>query len=160
MRDIKLYTDGSFNRDHKNICGHASVILINDKVFVLYGGITSQDYTSMWNVGGEIYAVLNSLRFIVEKLNIQNAVINLYYDYEGIEKWISKKWKSKKMITKKYYNEVKNMCEKFNIKLAFNKIKSHSGNKYNDIADIYAKKAISKILNNENLPNETYMVYL
>ena len=73
---------------------------------------------------------------------IENGIpeIDIYYDYMGIEKWCTGEWQANKPGTisyRDYYNSIKN-------KLAVNfiKVKGHSGDKYNDLADLLAKKAL------------------
>ena len=78
------------------------------------------------------YAIENGYKDIV-----------LCYDYQGIESWALGTWKRNNRITQNY-NEF--MQEKFKlIKVRFKKIKGHSGNKFNDRADILAKKALESI---------------
>lgn len=54
--------------------------------------------------------------------------------------WATNKWSANNEMTQMY----KDKMEKYRkeIKITFNKIKSHSNDKYNDIADLLAKKAI------------------
>ena len=58
-----------------------------------------------------------------------------------IEKWYKKEWKASSIISIAYVD----FCEKIYDKLevSFHKIKSHSNNKYNDMADKLAKKALN-----------------
>ena len=66
-------------------------------------------------------------------------MLDLYYDYEGIEKWCTGEWKTNKRGTidyKEYYNSVKDVLD-----VRFIKVKGHSGDKYNDMADSLAKAA-------------------
>ena len=79
--------------------------------------------------GGMRYCVENG----IEKLDI-------YYDYAGIEKWCTGEWKTNKegtMRYKEYYDFVKNKVD-----VRFVKVKGHSGDKYNDMADRLAKEAL------------------
>ena len=65
---------------------------------------------------------------------------NLIYDYAGIEKWYTGKWQANSGIAVAYTtfrDQVKNK-----IKVNFIKVKSHSNDKYNDLADTLAKKAL------------------
>ena len=90
----------------------------------------------MRNVAGEIYGSLASMEYAIEH-NISHLTI--YYDYMGIEKWCTGEWKTNKAGTlayKKYYDRAR---KKVNI--TFQKVKGHSGDKYNDLADQLAKEA-------------------
>ena len=63
-----------------------------------------------------------------------------HYDYAGIEEWYNESWQAKTPIAMKYVEFVKDIKDK--IKVNFIKVKSHSNNKYNDLADELAKKAL------------------
>ena len=92
---------------------------------------------SMRNVAGEIEGAKLAMQYCLDN-NIEE--IDIYYDYEGIEKWCSGAWKTNKSGTvayKQFYNEVIK-----NVKVNFIKVKGHSGDKYNDMADRLAKDAV------------------
>ena len=77
------------------------------------------------------------MRFAAEK-HIKS--IDIYHDYEGIARWCTGEWKANKTGTqayKKFYDDLKK-----DVQINFIKVKGHSGNKYNDIADQLAKQAI------------------
>ena len=94
------------------------------------------ELAEMRNVAGEIMGSAQAMK-IARTLNIKDLVI--YHDYEGIAKWCTGEWKAKKEWTKKYrdfYNEVSN-----DVNISFVKVKGHSNDKYNDLADELARKA-------------------
>ena len=65
--------------------------------------------------------------------------LSIYYDYMGISKWCTGEWKANKKGTiayRDYYNKIKTK-----VNVQFEKVKGHSGDKYNDMADMLAKKA-------------------
>jgi ribonuclease HI len=91
----------------------------------------------MRNVAGEIEGAKLAMRFCADN-NIEE--IDIYYDYEGIEKWCTGAWKTNKTGTiayKKFYDEISRK-----VKVSFIKVKGHSGDKYNDIADRLAKDSV------------------
>jgi len=59
----------------------------------------------------------------------------------GIEKWITGEWKVKSKIAKVYLKEFRKLAQENDIKIYFNKIKAHTGDKFNEIADALAKEA-------------------
>lgn len=130
------YVDGSYNPETKEYaCG----------VVMFYEGgeehlsvkFNNSELAEMRNVAGEIEGAKLAMRFCVEN-NIHS--LDLFYDYEGIEKWCTGAWKATKEGTrayKKFYNMVKDL-----LTVKFSKIKGHSGNKYNDLADSLAKSAL------------------
>ncbi len=92
---------------------------------------------SMRNVAGEITGSMEAMKYAVEN---KCKKLTIYHDYEGISKWCQGLWKTNKEGTisyKKYYDSVKKLVE-----IHFVKVKGHSGDKYNEVADKLAKKAL------------------
>ena len=69
--------------------------------------------------------------------------IIIYHDYEGIAKWCLGEWKTNKEGTKAYKAYYDSIKSQINIK--FVKVKGHSGDKYNDMADRLAKSALGLV---------------
>ena len=66
--------------------------------------------------------------------------LDLYYDYKGIEEWALGNWKTNNTLTKSYklkYDDIKKVLD-----VRFNKVDAHTGDKYNEEADILAKKSV------------------
>ncbi|MDU3828142.1 MAG: RNase H family protein, partial [Peptostreptococcus sp.] len=66
--------------------------------------------------------------------------LDLYFDYNGIEKWCTGEWKTNKEGTKNYkqfYDGIKNR-----LRVNFYKVKAHSGVDYNELADKLAKESL------------------
>ncbi|MGL5693782.1 MAG: viroplasmin family protein [Peptostreptococcaceae bacterium] len=134
---VEAYVDGSYEHCIREY-GSGVVIIKNNEVQEEYSiKGKSENLVSMRNVAGEIEAAKIAMNYCIEN-KIESLV--LYFDYEGIEKWCTGVWKTNKEGTieyKKYYDSIKN---KLNVK--FVKVKAHSGDKYNEVADKLAKKAI------------------
>ena len=130
------YTDGSYNIETTEFsCG--AVIFAGGEEKHLSKKFLDPELSSMRNVAGEIKGAEAVMRFCVE-----NGIgeLDLYYDYEGGEKWCTGEWQTNKEGTiayKQFYDSIKNM-----LTVSFNKVKSHSGNRYNDTADKLAKEAL------------------
>ena len=65
--------------------------------------------------------------------------MTIFHDYEGIAKWCTGEWQTKKEGTQSYkafYEQAKGKVD-----IRFVKVKGHSGDTYNDLADQLAKKA-------------------
>ncbi len=134
--DIAIaYVDGSYNvKTEVFACG--VIILYNGEEITFNQAYNDVELSKMRNVAGEICGAILAMRYCI-KYNIKT--LHIYYDYQGIEKWCTGEWKANKTGTlkyKKYYDSVK---DKINI--TFHKVKGHSNNKYNDIADKLAKDA-------------------
>ena len=130
---IVAYTDGSFNAKN-NTAGYAAILTFeNGLEKVLSGSITDPQVTSLRNVAGELQAVLEAVKAAEEAC----ADLVVYYDYEGVEKWVTGEWKAKKEFTQKYRDAVRGSF----IKVAFHKVAAHTGVEYNERADKLAKAA-------------------
>ena len=130
------YVDGSYNIRTKEF-SYGMIVLIDGKEYKYAGKDNDSELASMRNVAGEIKGAEAAMRFAVAK-GLES--ITIYHDYEGIARWCTGEWKTNKEGTKaykKYYDEAK---EKTSIK--FVKVKGHSNDKYNDIADELAKQAL------------------
>lgn len=129
------YVDGSFNAE-TNVFGYGVVMFHNGKEIHLSHSYNDEDLATMRNVAGEIYGSMAAMTYALEN-NIKT--LSIYYDYMGIAKWCTGEWKTNKNGTiayKKYYDKAR---KKVNIN--FEKVKGHSGDKYNDLADKLAKEA-------------------
>lgn len=130
------YVDGSYN----NANGHFSygaVIMYKGGEYRLQEEFDDAELASMRNVAGEIKGSEAAMRFCIEH---DIPAVDIYHDYEGIAKWCRGEWKTNKDGTKKYAEFYKKASEKVDIN--FIKVKGHSGDKYNDIADALAKQAL------------------
>ena len=98
---------------------------------------THPELAEMRNVAGEIMGAAQAMK-IARTLRIPELTI--YHDYEGIAKWCTGEWKAKKPWTRKYrdfYEEVS-----ADVRISFVKVRGHSHDTYNDLADELARKAV------------------
>lgn len=77
--------------------------------------------------------------YVKDRYNFNN--IEIYHDYIGISKWAFGLWKTNKEATRKYRDFIKSIMKSYSI--SFKHVKGHSGNKYNELADKYAKEGIN-----------------
>lgn len=135
---LYAYVDGSFN-DRENIAGYGLVLVQNDRViFKDLGAYRSMEMNESKNIFGEIRGALKAVELAIAN---DFAEITIVYDYMGIESWATDEWKANKALTKDYKDFMQKYMKLINIK--FKKVKAHSGeDKYNDMADLLAKKAV------------------
>lgn len=129
------YVDGSYNIATGEF-GSGIVFIYEGQITKLNKGFSDESLASMRNVAGEIKASEIAIRYAIEK-NIK--AIDIYHDYEGIAKWCTGEWKANKEGTiayQRFYQEAKKSIE-----IKFIKVKAHSSDKYNDMADELAKQA-------------------
>ena len=130
------YVDGSYNIATKEY-SYGAVIFHDGREEHFSEKFNDPEMASMRNVAGEIEGSMYAMRYCLEH-GIGNLTI--YYDYEGIEKWCTGVWKANKAGTiayRDYYREVSRQ-----VQIRFVKVKGHSGDKYNELADTLAKQAL------------------
>lgn len=139
MDKLKLncYTDGSFNETTKQ-ASWAFVIIKEDQVIHKNKGIIlDENWNSGRQIAGECWAVVNALEWAKQN----NYKLDIFFDYAGLKSWIAdiwneKPWKTNKEYTVLYRQKVLELSDHLNTMV---KIKGHSGNKWNDFVDSYAK---------------------
>lgn len=133
-----IYTDGSFS---DGLVGSAGIIKDMDRTveeFLFF--VNSEKLSVHRNVSGEILAVMYGIYFS-SKQDLSD--IEIFHDYEGLNKWISSEWKAKTELTKFYVKFVEEYISK-GMKIAFTKVRAHQGDALNNYVDKLAKQAITK----------------
>lgn len=130
------YVDGSYNIKTKEF-SYGVVLFHNGDEQHFFEKFDDAGLASMRNVAGEIKGSEFAIQFCLDK-GIKS--VDIYHDYDGIAKWPNGEWKTNKEGTIAY----KSFCDnaKKNILINFIKVKGHSGDKYNDLADKLAKEAL------------------
>lgn len=124
-----VYTDGSYKN---NNFGYGITILENNQVKAKIAGKVIGNYQGN-NVVGEVFGVRRALNYCLNKGIKQ---LTIYYDLVNLEKWAKNQWKANIPLSQQYKNFIQNI----NIKIKWQKVKAHSGNKYNELADSLAKE--------------------
>lgn len=136
--ELKIYVDGSYDAAAKQY-SYGMVVLLSDGTTqqVCRAFSDTSEASSMRNVAGEIEGAKAAMRYALEH---EYRSLAIYYDYEGIERWCIGEWKCNKKATQEYkafYDEAAQFVD-----IHFIKVKGHSGDKYNEIADKLAKAAL------------------
>lgn len=132
--EMKAYVDGSYNSKLK-IYGSGIVVIINEIVVKMTGFCGNQKkYLSLENTSGEIFATIYAISYAISQ-NIKT--LHIYYDCDSVVKWTNEDAKLNHSLALKYRDFVRKNSEI--IELVFHKVKSHSGDKYNEIADNLAR---------------------
>jgi len=138
---IIVYVDGSFIEAKENY-SYGLVVVNGDEVLYKENGIgDNKEAISHRNVAGEVLGATRAVIY-AEQNNIKE--ITIAYDYQGIESWALGFWKRNTNLTETYHQFMKEKMK--DIKIRFKKIKGHSGDKYNDLADELAKEALEKLI--------------
>jgi ribonuclease HI len=128
----EAFVDGSYIN---GTTGYGAIIYLGDEVRAELSGTVSD--TKFRQFGGELKSVIETLKWCDEN-NVGKIRIN--YDYDGIEKFASGKWKAGNELSKNYVDFIR----KTQVIIEWRHIKSHTGNIKNDKADLLAKCAVSK----------------
>lgn len=137
--DIAIYVDGSY-RDDVYSYGFVVVNVIDDvAIYEQRGRGNDVEAAKLRNVSGEMKGAMEAMVYCLNN-GIKEATI--CYDYSGIEMWALGLWKRNNVFTKGYYDFYE--CRKDRIKVHFMKIKGHSGDKWNERADILAKDGLEE----------------
>jgi len=142
--NLQVYVDGSYSKKN-DLTGAGVVILYGGEIYKKSFRVKTDDDHS-WNIDGECNAALEAIRLCSGEEAIGGTIIKatnitINYDYAGIEKWATIEWKAKSKIARFYTSEYDRLTSKHGINVTFNKVKAHSGDKFNDIADGLANKA-------------------
>lgn len=132
------YVDGSYNAATGEY-GCGVVFLSADEEFHLSRKGADAELAAMRNVAGEILGAELAMKRAVE-LGLQR--LSIYHDYQGVASWCLGDWKTNKEGTrayKAYFDSIRDRLE-----VRFVKVKAHSGDRYNDVADRLAKQAVSE----------------
>ncbi|HNV06596.1 MAG TPA: reverse transcriptase-like protein [Petrotogaceae bacterium] len=130
---LRIYTDGSYKEGK---VGYAFVVVNEGKVVHRFSA-AFKSFDPSRQVAGEIQAVLDALQWL-KKMGEER--VQIFYDYSGLEEWACMRWKAKTPNTRKYQQTVAD-C---GIEIFWNKVQSHSGDEFNDMADSLARQAMEK----------------
>lgn len=141
MAQFKVYTDGSY-RDDMRLWGAGAILIAPNGEVKKYSSF-GEDECGSRNVTGEVNAVVNALRALFKLVDrdVRHEVV-IYHDYEGIQKWAENQWKANKPIAISYKEAIEKARNYFDI--SFVKVKAHTGDKYNELADQLANEALHK----------------
>lgn len=133
---VTAYVDGSYHAGTGEF-SYGVVILRDGREICYKEKQKDVELAAMRNVAGEIMGAKRAMRYAVEE---GLSGITIVHDYEGIARWCLGDWKANKEGTKAYkayYDSIKDL-----VQITFEKVKGHSGDYYNDMADRLAKEAL------------------
>lgn len=134
---LLAYVDGSYDHSLKKYAFGCVFILPDGRIFTRYGNGDNEQSLQHRNVTGEMLGAMYAVRVGMVS-GFSN--IEIRYDYEGIEKWVTGAWRSRTELTQKYAGSMRQWGKKINI--CFTKVAAHSNVYYNELADQTAKKGL------------------
>ena len=142
-----VYVDGSYSTiNNKGVYGGGIVLLLEGVPHPLFHTCNGDDtnIARLRNVAGELLATISAVGIL--KSLPQYTELEICYDYEGIEKWVTGEWQAKKAFTIAYKKAMLEAQQ--NLKMTFKKIAAHTGDEYNEKADKSAKEAVKEYARN------------
>ena len=133
------YVDGSYN-DQTGEYGAGVAFFCDGELTEFSDKGSNPEAATMRNVSGEVMAAMIAMREARGR-GMNHLVI--YHDYQGIADWCTGAWKTKKegtRIYKEYYQQMRLS----GLHISFVKVEGHSGDVWNDHADMLARRAVGK----------------
>ena len=134
---LLAYVDGSYDDTLKKYAFGCVFILADGHIYTQYGNGDNEQSLQHRNVTGEMLGAMYAVKTAM--LNGFQKV-ELCYDYQGIEKWVTGEWRSKTELTQKYAKAMRKWGTK--IQISFTKVAAHTNVKYNELADQMAKQGL------------------
>lgn len=135
------YVDGS-NLGDGSAFSWGSYIFIKDEfgnkeIVELSEKSTNKDFIEYRNIAGELFASALTANLIYKK-GVKKLTI--YHDYSGIRHWALGEWKTKNNLSQFYKRRFEYLSQF--VEFEFVKVKGHTGDRFNEKADMLAKKAL------------------
>ena len=122
--EADAYVDGSYNPDTQRFsCG-------------FLGCFQDKEASSLCHIVGEIEGAKAAIRLCA---GYGIDAVRIHYDFEGIENWYTGLSKANSCMAKEYREYCIKMSK--NMRITFHKVKAHSGDLYNDVANRLARAA-------------------
>lgn len=138
--EVIAFVDGSYSSSEEK-SGFGVIIIDSEGIQThLYKAFIKQlneDFLELKNVAAELEGVKEAVKWAIA---YKKSKIKIYYDYEGIGKWVNGSWKAKKPIVRQYVSFIKEKSSFVSIE--FCKVPAHSGIVYNEAADKLARNSL------------------
>lgn len=131
------FIDGSYGKVKERAMYSFGAVIITDKREVeLYRSYLNPDWIAYRNVAGEIQGAMEAISWARDH---GKAEIDVYYDYQGIEKWAIGDWRANSAVAIAYVKFIQKVKEEISIR--FFHVPAHTGVDYNERVDDLAKFA-------------------
>lgn len=136
---LLAYVDGSYEDSLKKYAFGCVFLPANGRIYTQCGSGDNAQSLQHRNVTGEMLGAMYAV-----KTAMYNGYeeIELCYDYEGIEKWVTGAWRARTELTQKYAAAMREW-EK-SIRICFTKVAAHTNVRYNELADRTAKAGLTE----------------
>ena len=134
---LLAYVDGSYEDSLKKYAFGCVFLLPDGHIYTCYGSGDREQSLRHRNVTGEMLGAMYAVR--VAMLNGFRG-IEIRYDYQGIENWVTGEWRARTELTQKYAGAMREWSRDIEIK--FRKVAAHANVRYNELADRLAKTGL------------------
>lgn len=141
---LVTYVDGSYEHSLLKYAFGCVFLLPDKRILTEKGSGNNPESAKLRNVTGEMLGAMFAVKWAMKN---GFRKIEIRYDYEGVEKWVTGAWKSKTELTRKYAETMRNWSAK--IAISFTKVAAHTNVYFNEMADELAKSAL---LESEGIP--------
>lgn len=134
---LLAYVDGSYEDSLKKYAFGCVFLLPDGHIYVQYGNGDREQSLQHRNVTGEMLGAMYAV-----KTAMMNGFrgVEIRYDYQGIEKWVTGEWRSRTELTRKYAVSMREWGKSLEIR--FQKVAAHTNVRYNELADQMAKTGL------------------
>jgi len=134
---LRAYVDGSYDNALKKYAFGCVFILPDGRIETAFGNGDNEQSLQHRNVTGEMLGAM----YAVKTAMLSGFTrIEIFYDYQGIEKWVTGEWRSKTELTGKYAQAMRRWGK--DIVISFTKVAAHTNVYYNELADKMAKTGL------------------
>lgn len=136
---LLAYVDGSYDDSLPKYAFGCVFLLEGGEIRLAYGNGDNPQSLKHRNVTGEMLGAMFAV-----KTAMRNGYkeVEIFYDYEGIEKWVTGSWRSKTELTQIYAQSMREWGR--SIGIYFTKVTAHSNVRYNELADATAKRGLTE----------------
>lgn len=138
-KEVVAYVDGSYQAGIDTYAFGCVFLLFEGTMHGVCGNGKNPEAAALRNVTGEMQGAMFAVQSAIRD---GYKVIDICYDYAGIEQWVTGGWKTNRELTR-IYAETMNRWGK-QIQIRFHKVEAHSNQEFNDLADQMAKRGITE----------------
>ena len=138
---ITVYTDGSYWQG-KYAYAYLVLDVTEDDTLELHriSGICPEEFRLSNNIGAEVCAAVKGIQWCHK--NVDDSVILIVHDYEGIGEWALSQWEAKSPIARRYVDFI-HKCHALGMKINFQWVRGHGDDSWNIEVDKMASAVFS-----------------
>ena len=136
---LLVYVDGSYDDAIKKYAFGCVFLLPDGRIYTEFGNGDREQSLQHRNVTGEMLGAMYAVKTAMWN---KYPKVEIRYDYEGIEKWVTGEWRSKTELTALYASSMREWSR--DIQVTFTKVTAHSNVYYNELADKMAKRGLEE----------------